>query len=328
MALYTAQTNSPSTTLTSAASASATSLSLANGSVFSGLTLPNLLTLGYTQANSETVLVTAINGNTATVERGVDGTATDWAVDTPVARVLTAKDWNDMITEKANASAIPSAYTSTPAMDSTGGSAGSSTAWARGDHVHPTDTSRAPTDHATSATTYGKGTGTNYGHLKLSDSTSSTSSTTDGIAATPAAVKAVADAKQDSITATGVLVGAGSGSVSAATLSGGLSLSSGTLSSAKLTQYTTTLSTSWGTKTSGYYTQTVSDSSTSGLKSSYSVPPIVDVVLSGSDASADASLLEAWALVGLVTTGTNSITAKCTGDAPSVSIPISILVWE
>lgn len=36
---------------------------------------------------------------------------------------------------------VPSAYTSTPAMDGTG-SAGSSTAWARGDHVHPTDTGR------------------------------------------------------------------------------------------------------------------------------------------------------------------------------------------
>ena len=36
---------------------------------------------------------------------------------------------------------VPSAYTSTPAMDGTG-SAGSSTAWARGDHVHPTDRGR------------------------------------------------------------------------------------------------------------------------------------------------------------------------------------------
>lgn len=58
---------------------------------------------------------------------------------------------------------IPTAYTSNPAMDGTA-SPGSSTAWAKGDHVHPSDTS-----------------------------------------------------KQDSITATGILKGAGSGSVSAAT---------------------------------------------------------------------------------------------------------------
>lgn len=39
------------------------------------------------------------------------------------------------------ASSVPSAYTSNPSMDGTA-SAGSSAAWARGDHRHPTDTSR------------------------------------------------------------------------------------------------------------------------------------------------------------------------------------------
>ena len=38
---------------------------------------------------------------------------------------------------------VPSAYTSNPEMDGTA-SPGSSAAWARGDHVHPTDTSRMP----------------------------------------------------------------------------------------------------------------------------------------------------------------------------------------
>ena len=79
-----------------------------------------------------------------------------------------------------------------PAMDGTAAK-GSATTVARSDHVHPTDTSRAPTSHASSATTYGTGTSANYGHVKLSDSTSSTSSTNGGVAATPAAVKAVAD---------------------------------------------------------------------------------------------------------------------------------------
>jgi hypothetical protein len=44
-------------------------------------------------------------------------------------------------TDYAAPSAIPTAYTSNPAMDGTA-SAGSSTSWAKGDHVHPTDTSR------------------------------------------------------------------------------------------------------------------------------------------------------------------------------------------
>lgn len=52
---------------------------------------------------------------------------------------------------------------------------------------------KAPENHASSATTYGVGTSSNYGHVKLSDSTNSTSGTSDGTAATPAAVKAVYD---------------------------------------------------------------------------------------------------------------------------------------
>ena len=55
------------------------------------------------------------------------------------------------------------------------------------------ETGAAPTNHASTATNYGLGTGVNYGHVKLSDSTTSTSGTSGGVAATPAAVKAVKD---------------------------------------------------------------------------------------------------------------------------------------
>lgn len=48
---------------------------------------------------------------------------------------------------------------------------------------------KAPTNHASTGTTYGKGTSTNYGHVKLSDSILSTSDTAGGTAATPGAVK-------------------------------------------------------------------------------------------------------------------------------------------
>jgi hypothetical protein len=63
--------------------------------------------------------------------------------------------------------------TTNPVMNGTA-SAGSSTDVSRGDHVHPTDTSRAPTSHASSENTYGLGTSTDndlsggsYGHVKL-----------------------------------------------------------------------------------------------------------------------------------------------------------------
>ena len=78
--------------------------------------------------------------------------------------------------------------TTTPKMDGTAAK-GTETAFARGDHVHPTDTSRAPKSHASTATTYGAGNGTNYGHVKLSDTYISTDDASSGKAATPKAVE-------------------------------------------------------------------------------------------------------------------------------------------
>lgn len=48
----------------------------------------------------------------------------------------------DNLAKESQIPSVPEAYTDTPSIDGVG-SAGSSTAWARGDHVHPTDTSRA-----------------------------------------------------------------------------------------------------------------------------------------------------------------------------------------
>lgn len=53
----------------------------------------------------------------------------------------------------------------------------------------------APTSHASSSDTYGKGTSSNYGHVKLSDATDGTSAAASGgTAATPKAVKDALDA--------------------------------------------------------------------------------------------------------------------------------------
>lgn len=52
---------------------------------------------------------------------------------------------------------------------------------------------KAPLNHASTGTTYGVGDATNYGHLKLSDSVSSSNSTGNGCAATPKAVKTAYD---------------------------------------------------------------------------------------------------------------------------------------
>lgn len=52
---------------------------------------------------------------------------------------------------------------------------------------------KAPQNHASTGTTYGVGDATNYGHLKLSDSVSSSNSTGNGCAATPKATKIAYD---------------------------------------------------------------------------------------------------------------------------------------
>lgn len=52
---------------------------------------------------------------------------------------------------------------------------------------------KAPTNHASTGTTYGVGDATNYGHLKLSDSVNSSNSTGNGCAATPKATKTAYD---------------------------------------------------------------------------------------------------------------------------------------
>ena len=59
--------------------------------------------------------------------------------------------------------------------------------------INGLESSKAPNNHASSATTYGTDSNTNYGHVKLSDAINSTLSTDGGVAATPAAVKAAYD---------------------------------------------------------------------------------------------------------------------------------------
>ena len=60
--------------------------------------------------------------------------------------------------------------------------------------------SKAPKNHASTGTTYGKGTTSNYGHVKLSDSHTSTSGTSGGTAATPSAVKSAYDLANKAVT--------------------------------------------------------------------------------------------------------------------------------
>lgn len=92
---------------------------------------------------------------------------------------------------------VPGASSTSPKMNGTA-AVGTEETWAHGDHVHPVDTSRAPTSHASNTTTYGKGTASNYGHVKLSDATNgTTAAASGGTAATPKAVSDALKAAKD-----------------------------------------------------------------------------------------------------------------------------------
>ena len=71
-----------------------------------------------------------------------------------------------LITSKAVDITVPVVSITTPIINGTA-AIGDEGKWADGKHVHPTDTSRAPTSHASTANTYGVGDATNYGHVKV-----------------------------------------------------------------------------------------------------------------------------------------------------------------
>ena len=90
-------------------------------------------------------------------------------------------------------------------------------------------------------------------------------------------------------------------------------------------QYTgTLLASGWAADSHGYQAQTIT---ITGLKASYDVDPQWDVSLSGTDPDADTALLEGFALIHNYKTGVNSLTAQCIGKAPTVNIPVKVVVF-
>ena len=132
---------------------------------------------------------------------------------------------------------------------------------------------KAPISHASSATTYGTGTSSNYGHVKLSDSTSSTSAASAGIAATP---KAVNTAYNLANTAKGVADGAASKASSNETKIGEINTSINNLSSGKAPTNHASSETTYGTGSGdnyGHVKLSASVTDTSGITSGTAATP-------------------------------------------------------
>ena len=121
------------------------------------------------------------------------------------------------------------------------------------------------------------------------------------------------------------LTGRGVSVASDANISDMAALLSSVPAGIEVKQYTgTLLASGWAADSHGYQAQTIT---ITGLKASYDVDPQWDVALSGTDPDADAALLEGFALIHNYVTGANSLTAQCIGSAPTVNIPVKVVVF-
>ena len=121
------------------------------------------------------------------------------------------------------------------------------------------------------------------------------------------------------------LTGRGVSVASDANISDMAALLSSVPAGIEVKQYTgTLLASGWAADAHGYQEQTIT---ITGLKASYAVDPEWDVALSGTDPDADAALLEGFALIHNYTTGVNSLTAQCIGKAPTVNVPVKVVVF-
>ena len=117
---------------------------------------------------------------------------------TPAANTVAVRNASGVLEDSitGNAATASSATTLSQTLPVNKGGTGATTSEAARSNLGV-----PPTSHTSTATTYGVGNATQYGHLKLSDATDSASGVSGGVAATPAAVKAAknaADAAQSS----------------------------------------------------------------------------------------------------------------------------------
>jgi outer membrane lipoprotein-sorting protein len=108
--MYGALPNSPEITLAAAITADDTSIIVSDASKYAALDTPYPMTIGKSE-EAETVLVTAVDGNMLTVQRGFEGTARAWSAGTSLSRNFTAYDYNAII---SNVSAAASSINGIP----------------------------------------------------------------------------------------------------------------------------------------------------------------------------------------------------------------------
>lgn len=227
--MYAGQPNSPSTTLTGSIMAASTTINVLDASVLPS-EVPFLLTLGFDQPISETVLVTNSSENVLTVTRGVDGVATEWPSDTRCARTFTSLDLNTVqenITalnngkqEEITASGLLKGDGSGNISAAQAGVDYQAPLTAGTDYVTPTQLADKQDKITVSGILKGTGDGNVSAAVAGTDYqtplTAGTDYQTPLTAGTDYATPTQLAGKQDEITASGLLKGDGAGNVSAA----------------------------------------------------------------------------------------------------------------
>lgn len=174
-----------------------------------------------------------------------------------------------------------------------GGSSSVQYAWLAGEVVdfYYDGTYWVQVDGGIASTTY-------YGVTKLSSSTSSTSTS---LAATPSAVKSAYDLAN---TANNAVAGKQN----------------------QIVEYASLVfdKDDWIEDSDGYYSQTIT---ATGLLDTYSVSPHVSCILTSSDKDADYATLQSFSKINIFETGSGTLTAKCIKSAPAVDVPVKVVVF-
>ena len=127
---------------------------------------------------------------------------------------------------------------------------------------------------------------------------------------------------RSTLTSGSYLVGNGTSSVSLKTASEVRT----NIGACQVTEYTGTFAANgWAADTYGYYAQTIN---ITGLAETYSVSPQVGVVLTGTNKTDDAATLKGFSLIGIFDTGSGTLTAQCIGAAPTVAVPVKVVVFS
>lgn len=231
--MYAGQPNSPSTTLTGSIMAASTTINVLDASVLPS-EVPFLLTLGFDQPISETVLVTNSSENVLTVTRGVDGVATEWPSDTRCARTFTSLDLNTVqenITalnngkqEEITASGLLKGSGDGNISAAQAGTDYQTPLTAGTDYATPTQLNDGLADKQNEITASGLLKGDGSGNVSAAVAgtdyqtplTAGTDYQTPLTAGTDYATPTQLAGKQDEITASGLLKGDGAGNISAA----------------------------------------------------------------------------------------------------------------